>query len=269
MGKITLTQEKETLLIPLYGKAMDYQAKNSLLGDKKAAEIVSRIDYDFSRLNIQNKTNLMMCMRAGMLDDITKEYLGTQKNSLVLHLGCGLDSRCIRAGQKAAAWYDVDFPEVIEIRKAFFAETKTYHLVGSSVTQAGWIETIPNSFENVLVIAEGLMMYLKEAEIKTLISRLKSRFSSFEMVMDVYSRLTAKSAKNHPSIKKTGVNEFWGMDDPKTLETWNLGMAHQRTVYFTEYNLERLKPADRRIFSLANRFKLAKNAHRIEMYRVG
>ncbi len=269
MDKITLSFEKETLLIPLHGKAMDFKSPNSMLSDKKAAEIVAQIDYDFSRLKIQNKTNLMMCMRAKMLDEITEEMLDSGRKTLVLHLGCGLDSRCIRAGKKAAAWYDVDFPEVIAIRKEFFPETKTYHLVGSSVTEADWMKTIPKDFDDVLVIAEGMMMYLKEDEIKTLLSRLKNRFTSFDLVMDVYSRLTAKTAKNHPSIKKTGVKEFWGMDDPKTLEAWRMGIIHQKTGYFTAYHLEKLKPFDRRIFSWANRFKMAKNAHRIEIYHLG
>ncbi len=269
MDKISLTKEKETLLIPLYGKAMDFDQKKSLLGDKKAFEIVSNIDYDFSRLNIQKKTNTMMCMRAGMLDEVTEQKLERGGKTLVLHLGCGLDSRFFRAGEKAAAWYDVDFPEVIAIRKNFFPESKTYHMIGSSVTEAGWIERIPNSgFDSVLVLAEGLMMYLNEAAVKTLISRLKARFKSFDLVMDVYNTMAAKGAVNHPSLKKTGVKEFWGFDDPKTLERWGLGMTHVETLHFAEYHLERLPAFDRLMYQLVSRIKVARNAHRVEVNRV-
>jgi O-methyltransferase involved in polyketide biosynthesis len=48
-GKIHLTEEKETLLIPLYGKAMDYRSKKSILKDKTASDIVEKVDIDFSK----------------------------------------------------------------------------------------------------------------------------------------------------------------------------------------------------------------------------
>ena len=269
MEKITLTKEKETMLIPLYGKAMDYQQAESMLHDKKAAEIVEAMDYDFSRLKIQKKTNVMMCMRAAMLDEITEQKLAAGK-TLVLHLGCGLDSRCLRAGQAAADWYDVDYPEVIAIRKNFFAETKTYHMIASSVTEAEWIESIPNTgFDSVLVLAEGLVMYLGESAVKTLIARLKTRFKTFTLVMDVYNTMAAKGAKNHPSLKQTGVKEFWGFDDPKLLETWGLGLKHRATHHFAEYHLERLTAFDRKLYTLISHIQVARNAHRVEIYKIG
>ena len=268
MEKISLTNEKETLLIPLYGKAMDLTDTRGFLHDKKAFEIVSSIDYDFSKLKIQKKTNVMMCMRAAMLDEVTVEQLQNGK-TLVLHLGCGLDSRYLRAGKMAAAWYDVDFPEVIALRKSFFAETETYHMIASSVTEAEWINSIPNmGFDNVLVIAEGMMMYLSEDAVITLISRLKARLSTFDLVMDVYNTMAAKGAKNHPSLKQTGVKEFWGFDDPKLLETWGLGLIHKETLHFAEYHLERLKPFDRRLYTLISHIKVARNAHRFEWYSI-
>ncbi|MEX1307010.1 MAG: class I SAM-dependent methyltransferase, partial [Eubacteriales bacterium] len=235
---------------------------------KKAYEIVSKINYDFSRLHIQKKTNTMMCMRAGLLDEVTEKKLAKGGETLVLHLGCGLDSRCLRVKQSAAAWYDVDFPEVIALRKNFFAETKTYHMIGSSVTEAAWIESIPNTgFDSVLVLAEGMMMYLKEAAVKTLISRLKARFKTFDLVMDVYNTMAANGAAHHPSLKKTGVKEFWGFDDPKLLETWGLGLTHIQTLHFAEYHLERLPAFDRMLYGLVSRIKVARNAHRVEEYR--
>ncbi|MFO8051071.1 MAG: hypothetical protein R6V01_05160 [Thermoplasmatota archaeon] len=41
MNNIVLTEEKETLLIPLLGKAQENRKQNPILTDKKAAEIVA------------------------------------------------------------------------------------------------------------------------------------------------------------------------------------------------------------------------------------
>ena len=48
-NKIQLTEEKETLFITLYAKALDYHAKHSILHDKMADEIVESIDADLSK----------------------------------------------------------------------------------------------------------------------------------------------------------------------------------------------------------------------------
>jgi O-methyltransferase involved in polyketide biosynthesis len=47
--KLKLTKVQETLLIPLYAKALDHRSKAPILNDAKADEIVRSIDYDFAK----------------------------------------------------------------------------------------------------------------------------------------------------------------------------------------------------------------------------
>ncbi len=86
MDKIVLSQEKETLLIPLFGKAKENEKKAPILIDKKAVEIVNQIDYNFKLLKIPEKTNIMMCLRAKLIDNFVKVYLEKSNESVVLHL---------------------------------------------------------------------------------------------------------------------------------------------------------------------------------------
>jgi O-methyltransferase involved in polyketide biosynthesis len=92
MEHIPLSGEMETLLIPLYGKAMESR-KRAPCSRTKNEEIVERSGYDFQSLHIQEKTNLFMCIRAKLLDDFARSFLRGGEPALVLHLGCGLDSR--------------------------------------------------------------------------------------------------------------------------------------------------------------------------------
>lgn len=64
--KIHLTNEKATLLITLYAKALDNRSKRPLLRDTKADEIAALIDYDFEQLNGFDKGNLTV-LRAKQL----------------------------------------------------------------------------------------------------------------------------------------------------------------------------------------------------------
>jgi len=270
MNKVVLTEEKETLLIPLYGKAKENEKKAPVIIDRKAVEIVNQIEYNFDLLKIPEKTNIMMCIRAKIIDNYVNEYLKNSDKSIALHLGCGFDSRYDRIKNRNVDWYDVDFEEVIDIRRHFYKETDNYHQVASSVTESGWIEKIPRDREQYIVIAEGLFMYLKEDEIKVLISRLKERLGSYSLIFDAYSVLTAKSAKSHPSIKKTGAKIQWGIDNPVKLTEWGLQIQFIKELYFTsKEEIEKLNTSTRVMFKIANLFPIAKRAHRLLIYKIG
>src|SRR5665648_1266976 len=155
--KIQLKNEMETLLIPLYGKAK--MSEMGVFKDSYAEAAMDKIDYDYSRLKIQEKTQAMLAMRAAIIDDFSKDFISKNPNCLVLHLGCGLDARFMRLGLKVEKWYDLDFPEVIDIKKQLYPETENYKYISSSVTNLSWLDNIETIENEVLIIAEGLFMY--------------------------------------------------------------------------------------------------------------
>ncbi|WP_148136425.1 class I SAM-dependent methyltransferase [Candidatus Formimonas warabiya] len=269
MDKIILTREKETLLIPLYGKAKETQKASPILVDTKAVEIISQIDYDFSSLKIPEKTNILMCLRAKLIDNFTKDFLSGHRDSVALHLGCGLDSRYHRIQNSNVDWYDVDFKEVMEIRKLFFEETNKYHLVSSSVTEDEWIEKVPEGKGHNLVIAEGLFMYLKEDDIKNLLRKLKHRLGCYTLIFDAFNVFTAKKAGNHPSIKKTSAVIQWGIDHPEELERWGREIKFLNELYFTaNKEVENLNFGMKVMYGIANLFPFVKKAQRLLIYKV-
>lgn len=266
---LQLTQEKETLLIPLYGKAIDCDKPHSILHDTEAKNVVSQLDYDFKQLKIQNKTNTMMCLRAKLIDDLTEDYLKLHPGTTVLHLGCGLDSRCLRIDTHEADWYDVDFEEVISLRQEFFPKKEHYHLVPSSVTERAWIEPLPSAQGNALVLAEGLFMYLKESEIKALLTNLRNQLGPYHLIFDAYSTLTAKNVKNHPSLKRTGAVIHWGIDQPTDMNEWQIGLVYIESQYFTSNAyVKSLDLGTRIMYAIANQFPVALKAHRLLIFEV-
>jgi O-methyltransferase involved in polyketide biosynthesis len=270
VDKIVLTEEKETLLVPLYGKARESQKKAPILVDKKAIEIVNQVNYDFKSLKIPEKTNLMMCLRAKLIDNLVKDFLAKRNESVALHLGCGLDGRYGRIENPDVDWYDVDFKEVIDIRKHFYEETDQYHLISSAVTEEQWLGKIPKGKKQYVVIAEGLFMYLMEDQIKTLINNLKNRIGGYILIFDAFSVFAAKHVKKHPSIKKTGAIIHWGIDDPEELTKWGTEIRLLDEQYFTSNKeIENLNTATRIMFKIANLFPVAKKAQRLLIYTVG
>ena len=266
--KIRLTQEKETLLVPLYSKAVENQRVNPIIVDPKAEEVLEGIDYDFRQLGIPWQTLITLAMRAKKLDSYVRDYLDRTENPLVLHLGAGLDSRVLRVNPLKGEWYDLDYPEVIELRKKFYTETNHYHMISSSVTDSAWLDQV-NGSGPACIIAEGLLMYLHEEDVKQLFLALQKRLPASEFSFDAYSRLTVKGANNHPSIKKTGARIYWGIDDAKQVETWGSGIKLLEEWYFTSSaDIASLGYRDRLLFKTMGMFGAAKKAHRILHYHL-
>ena len=264
--KIKLSPEQETLLIVLYAKA---QPGNPLFFDPKAQDMLERIDYDFTQLRVPYKTVVLVCQRAKKLDAVTRAFLTEHPNGVVVHLGCGLDSRFWRVDNGQVEWYDLDMPPVIELRRKFYADHERYHLIASSVTDLAWTNAV-TADRPVLIVAEGLLMYLPEVEVKRLFLRLREVFPGCRLIADVFSKMTARSATKHPSLKQTGASIGWGIDDPCEAEGWTQGIRLLEEWYFTQDpDLNRLNLDYRLTYKLAGAFKMVRRAHRIVYYQLG
>ena len=267
--KILLTEEQETLLIPLYSKAIESRRPNPIFVDEKAQEILGQVDYDFARLKTPLKTTVTLCFRANKLDTYAREFLADHPNGVVLHLGCGLDGRCLRVNHGQAEWYDLDLPAVIDLRRKFYVETETYHMLPSSVTDWQWLDRISSHGRPVLVIAESLLMYLTGAEVRTLVFKLKETFPGCRLAFDAFSVLTAARVSAHPSLKKTGAEVHWGIDDAKAIESWAPGIRLKEEWYFSQAEeIAKLGLVYRSLFKLASLFSVANKAHRILYYEL-
>jgi O-methyltransferase involved in polyketide biosynthesis len=145
----------------------------------------------------------------------------------VLHLGCGLDSRVFRIDPPATVrWYDVDLPDVIELRRRLYPERHDYEMIRASVTDLHWLDGIPAD-RPVLVVAEGLVQYLSEKDAVALFNRITEQFPSGQIIFDVYSRLTVRlinlavrliTLRSKPTVTGTRVFLPWGIGDPRELE---------------------------------------------------
>jgi O-methyltransferase involved in polyketide biosynthesis len=134
----------------------------------------------------------------------------------VLHLGCGLDGRVFRLDPPPSVlWFDIDQPGVIELRRRLYDETEHYRMVGSSVTDPGWLDQIPAG-RPTLVVAEGLLMYLRQDEVRQLLQRLTDRFGCGEMLFDTLHPIAPWPSK----VATKGIVK-WGIGDTRTLEVWN------------------------------------------------
>jgi O-methyltransferase involved in polyketide biosynthesis len=263
--KIQLTEAQETLLITLYAKAV--ACPETLFSDPRGKEIIAQIEYDFEQLKVPLGTRLTVCMRAKRIDQYVGAFLADHPDALVLHLGCGLDTRFTRVDNGRVTWYDLDLPDVIALKRKFFAESERYHLIASSVTDLAWLEHIDAQGRPVMVVAEGLVMYLQKEDFIALLRRFKTEFPGCHLVFDAFSELTASKVSANPALKKTGAVVHWGVDDPHEIERWVDGMHLKEEWFFTQSeDIPSLGLGISLTFKLTGLFMLAKRAHRLLYY---
>jgi len=227
--KIQFTEEKETMLITLNGRAVQSAWKNPILRDPWAEEAMRHIEYDMSNtLKGVSSWNMwkdigctIIATRAATFDMLTNRYLADHPDATVLHVGCGMDSRVFRIDPPASVqWFDVDYPDVIELRRQLLPEREAasagqYHLIGAPLNDLRWLDEVPRD-RPALLIAEGALMYVNEADVKALLNTVVTHFPGGQMIFDVVHPVILKQVG--ANVGGTGATYKWGLDDPQDIK---------------------------------------------------
>ena len=222
--KIHFTKEKETMLMTLSGRATQSQWKDPILRDPWAEEAMQHIDYDMSK-QLKGVSSWSMwkdigctiiATRAATFDQLTTRYLADHPNAVVLQVGCGMDSRVFRVDPPAGVqWYDVDYPDVIGLRRQLFPERDAYHQIGAPLEDLHWLDEVPRDRPGLL-IAEGVLHYLSETEVKVLLNAVVAHFPGGQVIFDICNSMIVKRAGSN--VGGTGATYKWGLDDPQDIK---------------------------------------------------
>lgn len=218
--KITLGQIQETLLIPLYGRAVESQKPQGMLYDPSAVEMVNSIDYPFEKWD--GKPSLAgACLRTLILDQWVKAFLDTHPTGTVIEIGAGLNTRYERLDNGSAQWFELDLPDTMQLRERFFAETDNRHFLRASVTDASWIDAVKASPGPYCFCAEAVLIYLSEAEVQRTFALLHHHFPEAELLCDSMTAWMQKNQQRHDVMKNMEAQFSWSIADPQHIQRWN------------------------------------------------
>ncbi len=232
--KIKLSGVMETLLITLDIRAKDYKANPSVLQDKKSAEIAEQIDYDFDALQNDLKNYIGVLSRAKIMDREVRKFIEKHPDCHIVSLGSGLDTRFTRVDNGKIHWYDIDFPEVIKLRQKFFTENERVKCIAKSALDREWTEEIQHGDNELLILSEGMLMYLKPEEVKKLLHILTDSFTSFTLHLDCVSKLTVNRAKMNKAVSKTKSEYYFGVSKGKEITALNPKLKQIGYINFTD-----------------------------------
>lgn len=91
-----------------------------------------------------------------------------------------------------------------------YPESDRYRMIGASVTDPGWLEQVPAD-RPAVIVAERLLPYLEESDVRRLLLRLTDRFGLGELLFDGLA----------PRLTRLPGPFRWGIRDPRQIERWN------------------------------------------------
>ncbi|MGZ4920147.1 MAG: class I SAM-dependent methyltransferase [Halobacteriota archaeon] len=205
-AKIKLNDASRSMLACLWDRAQLSKKYSSLFYDEKAIELVEKIDYDdfaasddgslqglemsfFRRAHPLNLPEFgPLTLRAWQFDEKVKKYIAEHPRASVVNLGAGLDTTFYRVDNGLIHWYDLDLPEVIDVRRQLLPEPDRVTYLARSIFDPSWCKDVKHTEEGVFMIAGGVLHFFEESQVKPFFSMLADNFDGGEIVFNVLSR---------------------------------------------------------------------------------
>jgi O-methyltransferase involved in polyketide biosynthesis len=263
--QIKLGTVQETLLITLWARAVEALQPDPILVDSKSIEIVSKIDYNFSQLSRAKSSQVGVCLRGQIFDNWVKDFLALHPDGIIVEIGAGLNTRFDRVDNGKVQWFDLDLPDSMALRQQFFRDTTRQHSIAASVLDSSWIAPVREAAraKAVMFVAEGVLMYLKEAQVKQLFATLIDRFPGCLFAFDSMTSLMVKNQKRHDAIQLFNARFDWSIEDIRDLSDWHPEYRVLKTMRMSDLPsryLQRMSLRDRVLMLLppiANAYRLA------------
>ena len=223
-----------TKILRSYTRAKESGKKDAKIKDDMAMEIVSKLDYDFSKADQDKTMAYGVIARTIVLDHMVEQYLQENLNTIVVNIACGMDTRCYRMQGKYLRWYNIDLPETMQIRSQFLQELASYlpetmqirsqflkengpiFQIAKSAMDASYTDEMTYNGENVLVVIEGLSMYLSEPDIRQIFSIIESAFQNATVLIETMSPFVVSHIKEK-SIEGSNAKFTWGVRNGREL----------------------------------------------------
>ena len=227
-----LSGASRTLWLPLLARARENQQPDPLLVDRRAAFIVDGLrEYEQFQADFQDMDRvadrflqLSQLIRAKCIDDEVRLFLARFPRATIVNIGAGLDTTFDRLDNGKLTWYDLDFPEVIAIRRRYIPETPRSRYIASSVLDLSWCDQIGDGSHGLLFIACGVLFFLEEGQAKALFQELAGRFPGSEIVFDGMSRVFMAIA-NRTVLRRTAMGSQaamrWPTPAARTIARWD------------------------------------------------
>lgn len=216
----------ETALLTLYMKHLENQQMEPLVRDPNASELVEKINYDFEKFDSAKQSQDGVVVRTHYFDELIRHFIQTNYDSVVINIGCGLDSRAERLSTRTSQTftiYSVDLPEIMRHRRRLMTPCENEHYFDGSLPDESWMNTIANRHPNAafMLVIEGVLMYFEPKEIEQALVALTNCFPKCELIFDIINTWMSENSKTHDSVKLMNAEFKSGYDVDQVIAAYS------------------------------------------------
>lgn len=238
----SLGDAQSTLFIPLTARARETRRKHPALRDPKAIEIVESVAYD-TVYEDRGLGGLVTIPRTLIFDCWVRDFLARNPGGTVVELGTGLNTRFERTDNGTVRWIDLDLPDVIDVRRRFFADTDRRTMIAASLTDETWLDAVADLPAPCFFVADGVLPYVAPLDVAATLTRIARRFKGSSLAFDTYAQRTLDMQHKLAEKKGMAARWEWACDDPRTLEDLGLRLVETVTATSPPPALRRSLPA--------------------------
>jgi len=219
-----------TLMLTTRARVDEHHRPNGILRDPIVADWWRSLSWDASLDSLYNPlSQLGWAVRAHLIDEIVQRHLAVHPQAVVVELGAGLSSRYYRVGQSSQCWLELDLPETIALRRQFDPESDRHRFLPVSALAFNWLDEVPACPPaSLLIIAEGLFMYLPPDDLQILITKLKQRFLGATLVFDAVGGITRGRTAQQLSALNAPLQ--WFIQNEHDLPKLGLSLVETRSL---------------------------------------
>jgi methyltransferase (TIGR00027 family) len=192
---------------------LDAQSNRPLINDKYAEKLLGNdgLAYweDFKNFTFPNSTNIARCY---LIDTHLGEIISRNSETTVILIGAGLDSRAFRLPH--GNWIEVDEPGVIDYKNEVLPVSQCPNplkRISIDFENEELGEKLkPFSNSNPVIVVEGVLMYLTQAQRATLFDTLAKTIGSHTLLCDLMTEhffdKIAKGSEMYAALNKSGAH---------------------------------------------------------------
>jgi hypothetical protein len=158
-----------------------------------------------------------------------------QRSGTVVEIGVGLNTRHERLDNGAARWIELDLPDVIDLRRQFFADTDRRRMVAGSVVDVDtWLPVVEATGGPWFFAAEAVLIYLDERDVLDVLATIGTRFPGSPVAFDTWTPWMSDHQDEHETIGNMAAEFRWFCDDPATFHVPGLQVDVAERFTFIE-----------------------------------
>jgi methyltransferase (TIGR00027 family) len=219
-------------------RMLDAEHPRSLCHDHLAKRFMDEHGMQiFEPFKSETLPNISNTVRCYIIDEAIRSQLMTHPDSLIITVGTGFDTRPYRI--KGGNWVEIDESQIIEYKNEKLPISEcTNKLARISINFAN--ETLIEKLEtyrtqqNIIIVVEGVFMYLDTKAIETTINQLQTLFPKHTLLCDLMTKkMFDQFAQSvHNKLVEAGAQFTARPDNPADIFTQHGYVEHSHTPMF-------------------------------------